>query len=138
MTMEEKIDLILEKMIEFDSLSKKVDGLEEKTNKIDMLVEKTNKIDMLIEKVNMIEKKTDKIDMIDMILERLTALEKDHESMKRILILIEDDTSNKIPALFDGYSFHQQHIEEDERRLDVLENQVDEHSIRLSVLEEIN
>ena len=58
--------------------------------------------------------------------------------MNRALILIEDDTSNKIPALFDGYSFHQQHIEEGEKRLDILENEVDEHSIRISALEQVN
>ena len=65
-------------------------------------------------------------------------LKQDHESMNRTLILIEDDTSNKIPALFDGYSFQQKHIEEDEKRLDVLEKEVDNHSIRISVLEQAN
>lgn len=124
MTMEEKIDLILEKADKIDM----IDMLIEKTAKIDMLIEKTEKIDMLIEK-------TDKIDLI---LEKVGALEKNHESINRTLILIEDDTSNKIPALFDGYSFHQQHIEEDEKRLDVLENVVDEHSIRISALEQVN
>ena len=65
-------------------------------------------------------------------------LRQDHENMNRALILIEDDTSNKIPALFDGYSFHQQHIEDNDKRLIVLENEVDEHSIRISALEQVN
>lgn len=125
MTMEEKIDLILEKADKID----KIDMLIEKTDKIDMLIEKTNKIDLILEEVRAMEN-----DMQ----ERMTALEKDHESINRTLILIEDDTSNKIPALFDGYSFHQQHLEADEKRLDVLENVVDEHSIRISALEQVN
>lgn len=114
--------------------------------KIDMLVEKTNKIDKLMEKVGALENdikelreeqaSTNKI--LNVVQKDIKELRQDHENMNRSLILIEDDTSNKIPALFDGYSFHQQHIEEDEKRLDVLENEVDEHSIRISALEQVN
>lgn len=132
MTMEEKIDLILEKMIKVDM--------------IDMLVEKTNKIDMLVEKVGVLEKDIKELreeqdntnKTLNVVQKDIKELRQDHENMNRALILIEDDTSNKIPALFDGYSFHQQHIEEDEKRLDILESEVDEHSIRISALEQVN
>ena len=135
MTMEEKIDMLVEK-------TNKIDMLVEKTNKIDMLVEKTSKIDMLVEKtskIDMLIEKTDKLERnLNLVQKDIKELRQDHENMNRALILIEDDTSNKIPALFDGYSFHQQHIEEDEKRLDVLESEVDEHSIRISALEQVN
>lgn len=100
--------------------------------KIDSLMTMQVKIDLILEKVGTLENDVKELK------ERTTALEKDHESMHRTLLLIQDDTSNKIPALFEGYSFHQQHIEEDEKRLDVLENVVDEHSIRISALEQVN
>ena len=114
------------------TMEEKVDMLVEKTNKIDILIEKTNKIDMLIEKTDKLERN------LNLVQKDIKELRKDHENMNRALILIEDDTSNKIPALFDGYSFHQQHIEEGEKRLDILENEVDEHSIRISALEQVN
>ena len=90
------------------------------------------KIDTLIEKTDKLERS------LNTVQKDIKELRQDHENMNRALILIEDDTSNKIPALFDGYSFHQQHIEEDEKRLDVLESEVDEHSIRISALEQVN
>lgn len=116
MTMEEKIDWLMNAFM----------GMQDK---FDVLVEKVEKLEEDVK-----ELKED----VKELKARVAALEKDHESINRTLILIEDDTSNKIPALFDGYSFHQQHIEEDEKRLDVLENVVDEHSIRISALEQVN
>lgn len=65
-------------------------------------------------------------------------LKEDVDTMNRNIIIIEDDTSNKIPALFDGYSFHQQHIEEHDKRIDTLEIKVDNHSNRLWALESSN
>lgn len=125
MTMEEKIDLILEKMIKVDM--------------IDMLVEKVGVLEKDIKELRKEQDNTNKIlSVVQVIQKDIKELRQDHENMNRALILIEDDTSNKIPALFDGYSFHQQHIEEGEKRLDILENEVDEHSIRISALEQVN
>lgn len=129
MTMEEKIDWL---MNAFMGMQDKVDSLVGMQKKVDSLMTMQDKVDVLVEKVEKLEEDVKELKA------RVAALEKDHESINRTLILIEDDTSNKIPALFDGYSFHQQHIEEDEKRLDVLENVVDEHSIRISALEQVN
>lgn len=129
MTMEEKIDLIFDKI--------------EKIDKIDMLIEKTDKLE---KSLNFVQKDIKELKQeqdntnktLNLVQKDIKELRQDHENMNRTLILIEDDTSNKIPALFDGYYFHQQHIEEDEKRLDDLENEVDEHSIRISALEQVN
>lgn len=109
MTMEEKIDFLMDSFIE---MKVKVDSL-------------TDSFKDMKETMTTMQKD-------------IKELKQDHENMNRALILIEDDTSNKIPALFDGYSFHQQHIEEDEKRLDFLETEVDNHSIRISALEQVN
>lgn len=109
MTMEEKIDFLMNAFMEMKE-------------KVDSLIEITTTMQEDVK-----ELKT-----------RVTTLEKNHESMHRILILIEDDTSNKIPALFDGYSSHQQHIEEHDKRIETLETEVDNHSNRLWVLESSN
>ncbi len=59
--------------------------------------------------------------------------------MNRTLILIEDDTSNKIPALFDGYSFHQQNILRKTKKIRFLRNQKLIKSFnQISVLEQAN
>lgn len=123
MTMEEKIDFLMNSFI---TMQEKVDWL------MNAFMGMKEKVDVLVEKVEKLEEDVKELKA------RVTVLEKNHESMHRTLLLIQDDTSNKIPALFDGYSFHQQHIEEDEKRLDVLENVVDEHSIRISALEQVN
>ena len=67
--------------------------------------------------------------------EDVKELREDYRSMNRTIVLIQEDTSTKIPALFDGYSFHQQHIETNDKRLDALENKVENHSLRLWALE---
>ncbi len=123
MTMEEKIDFLMNSFIEMKetmtTMQKDIKGLKDDVKEL---------------KDDVKELKDDVKKLKDDVKE----LRQDHENMNRALILIEDDTSNKIPALFDGYSFHQQHIEDNDKRLIVLENEVDEHSIRISALEQIN
>ncbi len=104
------------------TMEDKIDSL------MDSFVEMKEKVDTLMEMK----------EIVTTMQKDIKELRQDHENMNRTLILIEDDTSNKIPALFDGYSFQQKHIEEDEKRLDVLEKEVDNHSIRISVLEQAN
>ena len=81
MTMEEKIDLILEKMIKVDM--------------IDMLVEKVGVLEKDIKELRKEQDNTNKIlSVVQVIQKDIKELRQDHENMNRALILIEDDTSN--------------------------------------------
>lgn len=56
-------------------------------------------------------------------------------SLQRSMVIIEDAVVNKIPALFDGYSMHQEKQEQLETRVEKLEEVSQMHSARLIVLE---
>lgn len=143
MTMEEKIDFLMNAFVE---MQEKVDSLMTMQEKVDSLMTMQDKFEVLVEKVGNLEEgfkelrqeqdNTNKT--LNLVQKDIKELREEHERMNRTLILIEDDTSNKIPALFDGYTFHQQHIEEHGKRIETLETEVDNHSNRLWVLESSN
>ena len=60
------------------------------------------------------------------------------KSFQRTMLIIEDAVTNKIPALFDGYSMHQQKQEELEEKVESLEEITQTHSIRIAALETIS
>ena len=62
-------------------------------------------------------------------------LNKKVEKIDKSVIIIEDKVSNEIPALFDGYSFNYELQKEDQKRINSLEKQIFNHSIRISNLE---
>jgi len=59
------------------------------------------------------------------------------ESLERSVLIIEDYVTNRIPALFDGYSMHQQKQEEFDDAIEKLDNRTTIHSIKISALEDI-
>ena len=60
------------------------------------------------------------------------------KSFQRTMLIVEDAVTNKIPALFDGYSMHQQKQEELEEKVENLEQVTQTHSIRIAALETIS
>ena len=58
------------------------------------------------------------------------------ESLKQSVILIEQKVTVDIPALFDGYSAHQDIQERQQGEIDSLNKKVDMHDIRISILEQ--
>lgn len=103
--------------IKFDKLDKFQEDVYKRFDKID---EKFDKID---EKFARIDKKFDSIDHT-------------LEVIKESLILIEDQVMFKIPALFDGYSMHQQKQEILEDNINSVNRKVEDHDIRISILEQ--
>ena len=59
-------------------------------------------------------------------------------SFQRTMLIVEDAVTNKIPALFDGYSMHQQKQEKLEGKVESLEKITQTHSIRIAALETIS
>lgn len=99
-----------------------------------MACKKFDKLDKFQEDVY---KRFDKID------EKFARIDKkfdsvDHtlEVIKESLILIEDQVMFKIPALFDGYSMHQQKQEILEDSINSVNHKVEDHDIRISILEQ--
>lgn len=65
----------------------------------------------------------------------MLSMQKTIETMNRSIILIEHKITTEIPALFDGYSMHQQNQEIQQENLTSLNVKVEEHDIRISSLE---
>lgn len=75
-------------------------------------------------------------DFEEIVLQKLQNLEKDVEVLKDSVIVIENKVTTEIPALFEGYTIHQDEqkiIIERENNLELLTS---EHSIRIANLEE--
>ena len=66
----------------------------------------------------------------------MLSMQKSIETMNRSIILIEYKVTTEIPALFDGYSMHQQKQEIQQENLTSLNIKVEEHDIRISDLEQ--
>lgn len=89
--------------------------------------------DERIKKLEQIAKETKKtLDEHSKTLEEHTEI---LNSLQRSMVIIEDAVVNKIPALFDGYSMHQEKQEQLETRVEKLEEVSQMHSARLIVLE---
>lgn len=67
---------------------------------------------------------------------RFDEVDKTIKSMNRSIILIEDQVTTKIPTLFDAHTVNHDKIEEDSERIDNLENETENNSMRISILEE--
>lgn len=134
MTMEEKIDKILLGVTE---LKESVARLEERVTRLEESVARLEeRVTRLEERVTKLEEDVKELkEDVKKLKDDVKELKESHINMNRNIILIQEDTSTKIPALFDGYSFHQQHIEQNDKRLDFLEDKVENHSIRLWALE---
>ena len=68
--------------------------------------------------------------------EKLVEHDKKFEEMHRALIIIEDQVTNKIPALFDGYNANHELYEGLEKRVTELEEKESFNSIKISILED--
>lgn len=68
--------------------------------------------------------------------QRLDEHDKRFEEMQRTLVIIEDQVTNKIPALFDGYNANHELYKELEKRVDRLEEKENFNSLKISVLED--
>ena len=58
------------------------------------------------------------------------------ESLRRSVVLIEQKVTVDIPALFDGYTAHQEIQERQQGEINSLNQKVDMHDIRISILEQ--
>lgn len=89
------------------------------------------------ERIDKLESRMDKLeDRMDKLEIRMDSMEKTLQSICRSLILIEDQVMNKIPALFEGYSIHQERIEASKTEISSINKKVEDHDIRISYLEE--
>lgn len=126
---------VLSKLDEFDRKFKDNDKFQknvyERFDKIDKKFEKMDK------KFDTIDKKFDSIDIrFEKIENILLSMQQTIEKMNKSIILIEHKVSTEIPALFDGYSMHQEKQEFQQENIDSLNIKVEEHDIRISSLEQ--
>ena len=75
----------------------------------------------------------DKFDKIDEKFDQITHI---LDVIRQSQVLLEEQIMLKIPALFDGYSMHQEKQEILEKEINSINHNVEDHDIRISILEQ--
>ena len=128
----EKLDKFQQDVYEkFDRIDEKFDKIDQRFEKID---ERFERID---EKFGKIDDKLDSIDKFRQEAnEKFDKIFHTMEVIRESQILVEHQIMFKIPVLFDGYSMHQQKQEILEENINSVNRKVDDHDIRISILEQ--
>ena len=122
----------------FDKFDAKLDKIEkfqqmacEKFDKLDKfqeyVYENFDRMDITFKKIDERFKKVD---------ERFDEITQILDVIRQSQVLLEDQLMTKIPALFDGYSMHQQKQEFLEDNINSVNRKVEDHDIRISILEQ--
>ena len=127
---------------ELRTINKKLDRHEERLNSHDKKFDAIDKrFDAVDKKIDAVNQKVDtqfdligaKFDEVDGKLDKITSV---LESLCHSVALIEEKMTFDIPALFDGYSMQHKVLESQRKELYPLINKVDNHDIRISILEQ--
>ena len=105
----------------FEEMDQRFEEMNQRFEKVDLKFERMDqKFEQKFKEVN----------------EHLAEHDKKFEEMQRSLVLIEYEVTDKIPALFDGYSANNEHFEILKKRVDELESKENLNSIKISILED--
>jgi len=129
----EKVDERFQKIDErFAKIDERFQKIDERFAKIDERFAKLEKdISFMKDDIAFTSKRVDNIENI------LVSMQQTMENMNKSIILIEHTLTTKIPALFDGYSMHQEKQEIQQENIDSLNVKVEEHDVRISSLEQV-
>ena len=116
-----KLDKVNERL---DNHDKKFDAIDKKFDAIDKRFEN---VDRQFDAIGA------KFDEVDNKLDNITTI---LESVQRSVVLMEQKLTVDIPALFDGYTAHQEIQERQQGEINSLNKKVDNHDIRISILEQ--
>ena len=107
----------------FAEMNQKFDEVNQRFDEVD---QRFDKVDKRFDEVNQ------RLDTHD---EKLEKHDRKFEEMQRTLVIIEDQVTNKIPALFDGYNSNHELYEMLDKRVSDLEEKENLNSVKLSILE---
>lgn len=113
-------ELVLKKL---DSLDNRVGSLEGKVDSLD------NRVGSLEGKVDSLDKRQDSLEcdfkvmlkMMEKFSEKLDSFGQNQERLERIVLRIENDSMNKVRALFEKSDIHDDRLNDHEERLKTLE-----------------
>ena len=122
----------------FNKIDQKFEEVDQRFKEIDQRFEEVDqrfeKIDQSFKEVNQSFKE------INQTLKRheveIKKMSRDMQVTKEAVILMEQKISVEIPALFDGYSMHQEKQERQDNEINSLNVKVENHDVRISCLEE--
>ena len=122
----------------FNKIDEKFEEVDQRFKEIDQRFEK---IDQRFEEIDQSFKEVDQsFKKINQTLKRheveMEKMSQDMQVTKEAVILMEQKISVEIPALFDGYSMHQEKQERQDNEINSLNVKVENHDVRISCLEE--
>ena len=134
-----RLDRLTETVEGENGILNKIEGKDGIIGRLDRLTETVEGKDGIIERLDRltetVEGENGIIYVVGNLNKTVDELNKKVEKIDKSVIIIEDKVSNEIPALFDGYSFNYELQKEDQKRINSLEKQIFNHSIRISNLE---
>ena len=134
-----RLDRLTETVEGENGILNKIEGKDGIIGRLDRLTETVEGKDGIIERLDRltetVEGENGIIYVVGNLNKTVDELNKKVEKIDKSVIIIEDKVSNGIPALFDGYSFNYELQKEDQKRINSLEKQIFNHSIRISNLE---
>lgn len=134
----EGISIVIEQMNKgFEIVNQMFSEMNQRFKEMNQKFEEVNqrfdKVDQKFEEVN---KRFDEVNLrLDTHDEKLEEHDRKFEEMQRTLVIIEDQVTNKIPALFDGYNSNHELYEMLDKRVRELEEKENLNSVKLSILE---
>lgn len=129
----------------FNKIDQKFEEVDQRFKEIDQRFEQIDqrfeKIDQRFEEIDQSFKEVDQsFKKINQTLKRheveMEKMSQDMQVTKEAVILMEQKISVEIPALFDGYSMHQEKQERQDNEINSLNVKVENHDVRISCLEE--
>lgn len=122
----------------FNKIDQKFEEVDQRFKEIDQRFEQ---IDQRFEEIDQSFKEVDQsFKKINQTLKRheveMEKMSQDMQVTKEAVILMEQKISVEIPALFDGYSMHQEKQERQDNEINSLNVKVENHDVRISCLEE--
>lgn len=128
-----------------EKTTKELSNLRAETKELNAKLDKVNerldnhdkKFDAIDKRFENVDRQFDaigaKFDEVDNKLDNITAV---LESVQRSVVLMEQKLTLDVPVLFDGYTAHQEIQERQQGEINSLNKKVDNHDIRISILEQ--
>ena len=115
----------------------KLEAIENQVAKIPLLENRMENMENRMENMeNRMETMENRMDNMEAQIDKISIIEEKVENIDRALTLLESNFADKVPALFDGYTMHQDNQINQQKEIKELKEKVKNNDVRISVLEQ--
>ena len=111
-----------------------LDAIQNVNVKLDVIQKEVAKIPEIQKEVTKIPEMQKEIGKISEIQKQIIELQKETRSISRSVAIIEHEHGDKLKALFDAFTTHTEKIEQQDKRISLCENKLENHESKLYYL----